>query len=115
MKFYLVVSTVPSAKLARKLAISLVQNRLAACVNVVTGVASFFWWQGKIDKAREYLLLIKTSKPLFPRLLKFLRKHHPYQVPEIISFSIEKGNSEYLRWIEETLKRKRSSKPRIKS
>lgn len=112
MKFYLVVSTVPSSATARKLALSLIQNRLAACVNVIPGVTSFFRWQGKIDTARESLLFIKTSKPLFPRLMRFLREHHPYQVPEIVSFLIEEGNPEYLRWIEETLKRSR--KPRIK-
>lgn len=77
---------------------------MAACVNVIPGLISFFWWQGKADKARETLLLIKTSKSIFPRLVKFLQKQHPYQVPEIIGFPIEKGNGVYLRWMEEILK-----------
>ncbi len=110
MKFCLVLSTVPSPKIARKLALALVQNRLAACVNVIDDLASFFWWQGQADKARESLLVIKTAKSLFPRLVKFLKKQHPYQVPEIISLPIGKGNSEYLRWMEETLKRSKKSR-----
>lgn len=105
MKFYLVVSTAPSEKIARKLAHSLVRQHLAACVNVIPGAVSFFWWQGKLDKARETLLLIKTSKSFFPRLVKFLQKQHPYQVPEIIAVPIEKGNLEYLGWLEATLTR----------
>jgi len=110
VNFCLVLSTVPSPKTARKLALALVQNRLAACVNVVNGLDSFFWWQGKVDQARESLLVIKTTSSHFPRLVKFLKKQHPYEVPEIIGLPIEKGNREYLRWIEETLKRSKKSR-----
>lgn len=106
MKAYLVLSTVPTQKKARELARALVQNRLAACVNIVAGLQSIFRWQGKIDKAYESLLLIKTTKPVFPALLKFLKNRHPYQVPEIISLPIQSGNREYLRWIETSVARK---------
>jgi len=100
VKAYLVLSTVPTQKKARELARALVQNRLAACVNIIPGLYSIFRWQGKIDKANEFLLLIKTTKPLFPALLNFLKNRHPYKVPEIVSLPIQGGNQEYLRWIE---------------
>jgi len=106
VKAYLVLSTVPTQKKARELARALVQNRLAACVNIVPGLHSIFRWQGKIDKANESLLMIKTTKALFPALLKFLKKRHPYQVPEIISLPIQSGNQEYLRWLETNVARK---------
>ncbi len=108
MKAYLVLSTVPTQKKARELARALVQNRLAACVNIIPGLHSIFRWQGKIDKANESLLVIKTVKPVFPSLLKFLKKLHPYQVPEIIGFPIENGNREYLCWVEKSVKRLKS-------
>lgn len=110
MKPYLVFSTVPSKKVGERIARLLVCNRLAACVNVLDGASSYFWWKGKVDRAEESLLVIKTSRKRFDRLSSFLRKVHPYEVPEIVGFSIEKGSPPYLQWMEQTLGRKLHSR-----
>jgi periplasmic divalent cation tolerance protein len=68
-------------------------------VNIMGPAESSFWWQGKIDRAREYLLLIKTRTSQFVRLRQFLERHHPYSVPEIVALPIEKANAPYLNWI----------------
>lgn len=105
MKYLAVFSTVPSGKEALRIASLLVTNRVAACVNVIPGLRSYFWWKGKVDRCRENLLVIKTSKSRFKALEKFLKKVHPYDVPEIVALPIEKGNKKYLDWILESLGR----------
>jgi len=105
--FLLVFSTAPSVKSAKKLARLLCEKRLAACVNVVPSLTSFFWWQGKIDCASEALLLIKTKKTFFRKLERFLKAQHPYDVPEIIALPIEAGEKSYLDWLSSELSRSR--------
>lgn len=68
-------------------------------MNILGPAASFFWWQGKIDRAKEWLLLIKTRDSRFSDLRRFLEKRHPYSVPEIVALPIKKGNKPYLAWI----------------
>jgi periplasmic divalent cation tolerance protein len=82
----------------------LLQERLAACVNIIEGVKSCFWWEGKIDSSSEVLLVVKTQKKLFARLQKCVKTHHSYTVPEIIAFPIVEGNPEYLKWIKDSTK-----------
>lgn len=94
--------TASSKKEAQKLASCLLQEKLAACVNVIDGVDSYFRWQGKIDKAKEALLMIKTKKLLFNKLLKKIKSLHSYEVPEIIALPIIAGNKEYLDWIDDS-------------
>jgi periplasmic divalent cation tolerance protein len=94
----LVLSTLNSPKEARKLALRLVQEKLAACVNVIPKVLSIYSWKGKICMDPECLLLIKTRKNLYSKLEKRIRALHPYEVPEILSFSLEKGSKDYLKW-----------------
>ncbi|HNV86246.1 MAG TPA: divalent-cation tolerance protein CutA [Candidatus Omnitrophota bacterium] len=103
MNSLVVFSTVPSSKEAARIAKLLVQNHLAACVNVIPGLRSYFWWNGKIDRCREVLLVMKTRKQKFKLLEKWLKKNHPYQVPEIIALPIERGNRKYLAWIGQAL------------
>jgi len=105
VKYYLILSTVPSQKIGERIARLLVRNHMAACVNVVAGVRSYFWWEGKVSKARESLLIIKTTRRRFQTLSKFLKKIHPYHVPEIIGLPIEKVNPSYLQWMENVLGR----------
>lgn len=90
-------------KEAEKIARSLVEKRLAACVGVVPGVNSFFRWQGRIENCREYLLVIKTKKSLFQRLAKEVKACHSYTVPEIVALPVLTGTKEYLAWINESV------------
>jgi periplasmic divalent cation tolerance protein len=93
-----VLVTVPQKK-AKALAKIILQKKVCACVNILRGVESLFWWEGKIDSAKESLLIIKTKSRLFPKLEKVIKSHHPYQVPEIIALTIDKVNKEYLNWL----------------
>ncbi|MBI3322045.1 MAG: divalent-cation tolerance protein CutA [Candidatus Omnitrophica bacterium] len=94
-----VLVTCPKTAVARRLGVALVKRRLAACVNLIRGIESIFWWEGKIDRAREALLLIKTTRASFPRLRRAIRELHPYDVPEIIALPLVDGHPPYLRWV----------------
>lgn len=94
--------TASSKKEAQKLGACLLQERLAACVNVIDGLDSHFCWQGKIDKAKEALLIIKTRKSLFNKLVKKVKSLHSYEVPEIIALPIVAGYKKYLDWIDDS-------------
>jgi periplasmic divalent cation tolerance protein len=81
------------------------KNKLAACVNIIDNIKSIFWWQGKIDKAKEVLLIIKTKKKLIDKLIKKVKSLHSYAVPEIIALPIIAGNKKYLEWIDESVRK----------
>ena len=78
----------------------LVEQKLAACGNMFR-ISSVYRWQGKIEQADEYAVFIKTQKKLYDRVEAYIKKHHPYEVPEIIAWPIERGLPAYLEWIEE--------------
>ena len=100
MENYIVVYiTCPSKDEAEKLAAKILQERLAACVNIINGVQSFFHWQGKIDQAKESLMILKTKKSLLKDLTSFVQMYHSYDVPEIIAIPIIGGSDDYLNWI----------------
>jgi periplasmic divalent cation tolerance protein len=86
---------------ADNIADAVLEARLAACVNVVPGVRSKYWWEGQINADSESLLIIKTRADLVADLIARIKEVHPYEVPEIIAFQIKEGNPEYLRWIGE--------------
>jgi len=88
----------------KELARKLVENKLAACVNIVKEINSIYFWQGKIEDDRESLLIVKTKKSLFEELKNFVKENHPYCVPEIIAMPIILGNEDYLNWIDESTK-----------
>ncbi|MDD5069104.1 MAG: divalent-cation tolerance protein CutA [Candidatus Omnitrophica bacterium] len=90
--------TIPK-KEAENMAKMLVEERVCACVNIVDGVKSFFWWEGQVDTAEESLLIIKTKESLFSRLKEMVSANHSYSVPEIISFKIDNLNQPYLEWL----------------
>lgn len=94
----IVIVTIPQ-KNANALTTILLQKKLCACVNLIKGIQSFFWWKNKINHASETILLIKTKKSLFQKLKKTIQKHHPYTVPEIIAVKISHINKEYLQWL----------------
>jgi periplasmic divalent cation tolerance protein len=97
-----VLVTCGSAKEARRIARALVENQLAACGNILEAqVRSIYRWKGKVETAKEYLLLIKTSRRRFAALQAEVKRLHSYDVPEIIALPIATGLPEYLRWIGE--------------
>ncbi len=100
----MVFVTVPSYDKGREIAKFLLEKKLCACVNVISKVSSFYWWEGKIEEDEEALLIIKTREELFEKLKEAVLDVHPYDVPEIISIPIQKGYKKYLDWIEKETK-----------
>lgn len=101
--------TCPNRRHAQRLANTLIQQRLAACINILPVVQSLFWWQGRVDRARETLLIIKTSARRFEALRRSVCALHPYDVPEVIAIPIRKAHGPYLRWIHACLRRPSAS------
>lgn len=95
-----VLSTCSTGEEAKKLARHLIDQRLAACVNVIRAVDSFYRWQGKIEEGVEYLLVIKTSRELLVRLRAEWEKIHSYEIPELIALPIVDGTPDYLNWMD---------------
>lgn len=99
----IVYSTCSNPDEAKKLATHLVEQRLAACVNVVPGVGSFYWWKGKVEQGTEIQLVIKTRRELFERLRTEWETLHSYEIPELVAVPIVEGASNYLDWMEREL------------
>lgn len=85
---------------AQRIAELLLNRRKAACVNIVPGVKSLFWWQGKLDRVVESLLIVKTRAALLPEIIGLVREVHSYQLPEVIALPIIGGNGDYLEWLD---------------
>jgi periplasmic divalent cation tolerance protein len=100
----IILSTAASREEADRIANALVERRLAACVNVVGPMASVYRWQGKVEKADEFLLLIKTSAARFPEVAAAIRELHSYDVPECIELAVTAGSDAYLTWIADSVK-----------
>ena len=100
-----VLVTVPGARQANNLARLLLRDRLAACVNIVSGVESLYWWQGKIERSAEKLLIIKSRRALFDQLCACIKKNHSCTVAEVLALPIAKGSRDYLNWMRENLKK----------
>ena len=101
---YVVFVTVPTLRQAKQLARRVVQQRAAACVNIVPGVASLFWWKGRVDQTKETLLIIKTTARAFEALRRLVCAHHAYDVPEVIALPIRAGHRPYLTWVQESVR-----------
>ena len=95
----LVLTMLPTADVAAEIARTLVEERLAACGNLVPAIRSIYRWQDKIEDTNEVLLLLKTRTEHFERLKGRILELHPYEVPEVIAIPIEAGYSAYLEWI----------------
>ena len=96
----IILITAGSEEEAHRIAASLVKGKKAACVNIVPRVDSLFWWEGKLDSARESLLLVKTKASLFPEIVELVKRTHSYEVPEIIALPIIAGTEDYLKWLD---------------
>ncbi len=95
----LVLSTFPDAATARRISRQLVEEKCAACANLLGGVESIYWWEGKVQNGNETLVFFKTTASRYEALETTLRQLHPYEVPEIIAFRVAQGLPEYLRWV----------------
>ena len=100
--YIVVFITTKNLKEANTIAAKLVKDRLIACANIIKGVRSIFWWQKKVDKTDEVLLILKSKKSSFKRIIKTVTLLHSYEVPEIIALPIIDGNRDYLKWIKES-------------
>lgn len=100
----LVLTNLPDRASAQRVAQALIENHAAACVNILAECSSVYRWQGKVETASEVPLLVKTTRPAYPRLEATLRAHHPYELPEIIAVPVTAGFPGYLQWVaQETL------------
>lgn len=95
----LVLSTCPDNSTAERLATALIDLRLAACVSRVPGLASWYRWQGRVERDDEVLLLVKTHRERYPEMLAKLTELHPYEVPEVLAFEAADGLAAYLEWV----------------
>lgn len=98
----IVLCTCPDEQTATIIAERLVEEGHAACVNIVPGILSVYQWQGKIEHDDELLLIIKTRQDSYPALETLIQQLHPYELPEIIAVSIERGLNGYLEWIDQS-------------
>lgn len=97
--------TASSKDEAQRIARALLEAKLAACVSLVGGVESHYWWKGAIESSNEVLLLIKTTRERFDAVREMILKHHTYEVPEILALPVVTGHEPYLRWLEESVKK----------
>ncbi len=97
--YIVVLVTTKDVKEAKMIAQKLVGEKLVACANILKGIESVFWWDGKIDSSQEALLLLKSKKSCFKKIVKTVKGLHSYAVPEIIALPIAQGSKNYLEWI----------------
>ena len=108
---YVVITTVEKVGDAKRFARRLVEEKLAACVSVLPGVNSTYWWRGKVERTREVMLLAKTTRGKMKRLVQRVEELHPYEVPEILAISVRVAPRKYLEWMRKSL----DEKPRDRS
>jgi periplasmic divalent cation tolerance protein len=99
----LVLVTASSAEEARRIAGAILEEKLAACVNILPGVESHYWWQGKLETAPEVMLIIKSSAEQFDALTALVKKKHSYECPEIVAVTPHEMAPAYRKWWEEQL------------
>lgn len=95
----LLITNLPDRDSAQRMAHSLIENRAAACVNILAECSSVYRWQDKIESASEVPLLIKTTRAAYPRVEELIRSQHPYELPEIVAVSVVAGLPAYLQWV----------------
>jgi periplasmic divalent cation tolerance protein len=103
-RFIVVLTAVDKRRLAQRIADVLVGKRLAACVQISGPVTSTYRWQGKIETTREYLVLAKTTRALYPAVEKAIKGLHTYEVPEIVALPVTAGGRDYIAWLADSLR-----------
>lgn len=105
MQVYVIVIliTTPTLKEAKKISKALIENKKAACVNIIKDIESQFYWQNKIQKEKEVLLVIKSTKPHFKDIVRITKKYHSYKIPEIIALPLVVADNAYLNWMRKVL------------
>jgi periplasmic divalent cation tolerance protein len=98
-----VVTATETKASAQAIATTVVERRLAACVQIIGPITSTYWWQGEIETAEEWLCVIKSRRDLYERLEEAIREGHPYDVPEILAVPVVAGSKDYLRWLDSEL------------
>lgn len=101
-----VITTCDQKEAAQMIARTLLEKRLAGCVQVLGPLGSMYWWQGSLETAEEWLCLIKSKSTLYAEIEKTIKKIHPYALPEIIALPIFKGSKDYLAWLAGELEQK---------
>jgi periplasmic divalent cation tolerance protein len=97
--YIIILITAKNKKEAIKIARGLLESKLIACANIIEGVQSLFWWEGRMDASNETMLILKTKKASFYKISAQVKSLHSYQTPEIIALPIVNGSKEYLSWI----------------
>lgn len=103
-KFIVVTTTFSEQKDAHNFADIILKERLASCIQI-TAIESIYWWKNSLEKANEFLCIIKTKKSLYKKLEKRIKEIHSYEVPEIVAIDIKNGSKDYLNWIEKETKK----------
>ena len=98
-QFHIVLVTAPDRKIARQLAKSALQARVAACANLISGLESHYWWKGRLESAAEVLVIFKTIEKHLRKLEKLVLVNHPYDTPEFVGLPLAGGNERYLSWL----------------
>ena len=101
MRHLFVDITFPDKETAARIAKTLVEERLAACANILPGMESIYWWNGAVEQAAECACICKTSDAAYPALEARVRELHPYDTPCVTALPLERGSEAFLRWIEE--------------
>ncbi len=104
MRAFLMISGAPTEKEAEKIAQTLVEGRLAACVNIIPRVNSFFYWEGKLCREKEAMILIKTTSQKSRIIMNKIKKVHSYKVPEIVFLKVDGGEKNYLDWVKRVIR-----------
>jgi len=101
-EFIVIYITAPTEEVGKNIAKKLIEEKVAACINMVKNIYSIYWWKGNIEEDNEVLLIIKTKKDLFDKIEEIVKSIHPYTIPEIITLPIVAGSFDYLNWIDES-------------
>ena len=101
-----VITTTEKKEDAERIAKTLVEKRLAACIQVVGPIKSIYQWKGNLETSEEWLCLIKSKKTIYFELEKFIKEMHPYETPEIIAMPIIEGSKDYMNWLDNELRKK---------
>lgn len=99
VEILMVFVTVPGLKDGNRISKEILTSRLAACVTVIPGVRSMYWWEGRIARAKEAMLVVKTTRPQYRRLERKILELHSYEVPEIVAIPLVAGLTQYIEWV----------------